>query len=120
MNDASARSEKPSFNECLYTGPKFNRRILDILLRFRVHWVAVTADVEKAFLMVSIAKHDRDVLYFVWVDDILAEQPNIIELRFTRVVFGVFSSPFLLNTTQWAVLSDSPYPCKEIVQVLLC
>ena len=61
-------------------GPKFNQRILDILLRFHVHRVAVTADVEKTFLMVSVAKHDRDVLRFLWVDDVLAEQPNIIEL----------------------------------------
>ena len=97
--DASARSEGPSLNECLHTGPKFNQGVLDILLRFRVHRVAITADVEKAFLMVSIAKHDRDVLRFLWVDDVLAEQPNIIELRFTRVVFGVSPSPFLLNAT---------------------
>lgn len=95
----SAHSEGPSLNECLHTGPKFNQRILDILLRFRVHRVAFTADVEKAFLMVSIAKHDRDVLRFLWVDDVLAEHPNIIELRFTRVVFGVSPSPFLLNAT---------------------
>ena len=77
--DASARSEGPSLNECLHTGPRFNQRSLDILLRFRVHRVEVTADVEKAFLMVSMAKHDRDVLRFLRVEDVLAEQPNIIE-----------------------------------------
>lgn len=33
--DASAKSDGPSLNECLHTGPKFNQRILDILLRFR-------------------------------------------------------------------------------------
>lgn len=54
---------------------------------------------EKAFLMVSMAKKDRDVLRFLWVDDVFADQPNIIELRFTRVVFGVSPSPFLMNAT---------------------
>ena len=35
--DASAKSEGPSLNECLYTGPKFNQHILDLLLRFRYY-----------------------------------------------------------------------------------
>ena len=95
--DASARSDGPSLNDCLHTGPKFNQKIFDLLLRFRVHRVAVTADVEKAFLMVAIATKDRDVLRFLWVDDIAADHPNIVELRFTRVVFGVSSSPFQIG-----------------------
>jgi hypothetical protein len=57
------------------------------------------SDIEKAFLMVSIAEVDRNVLRFLWVDDISKEKPEIIVLRFTRVVFGVSSSPFLLNAT---------------------
>ena len=33
--NASARSVGPSLNDCLYTGPKFNQKIFDILIRFR-------------------------------------------------------------------------------------
>lgn len=36
---------------------------------------------------------------FLWIDNILADQPNVVELRFARVVFGVSPSPFLLNAT---------------------
>ena len=97
--DASAKSDGPSLNECLHTGPKFNQHILDILLRFRHHRVALTADLEKAFLMISVAEHDRDALRFLWVDDIARDAPEVCALRFTRVVFGVSSSPFLLNAT---------------------
>ena len=35
--DGSARSDGPSLNDCLHAGPKFNQRIFDILLRFRLH-----------------------------------------------------------------------------------
>ena len=97
--DASARSSGPSLNDCLHVGPKLNQKILDILLRFRVHRIAVIADIEKAFLMVSMARRDRDVLRFLWVRDACEEEQELIELRFTRVVFGVSSSPFLLNAT---------------------
>lgn len=97
--DASARSTGPSLNDCLYTGPKSGQSIFDILLRFRHQRVALTGDVEKAFLMVSVRKEDRDSLRFLWTADPNAEQLEPTPFRFTRVVFGVSSSPFLLNAT---------------------
>ena len=33
--DASARADSPSLNDCLFSGPKFNQSILDIILRIR-------------------------------------------------------------------------------------
>ena len=97
--DASAKSDGPSLNDCLHTGPKFQQNILDLLIRFRLHLTALTADIKKAFLMIQIADKDRDILRFLWVRDVTKDQPELLELRFTRVVFGISSSPFLLNTT---------------------
>ena len=59
--------------------------------------MVLTADIEKAFLMVSMSKQDRDILQFLWVDDIKKDPPEICTLRFAQVVFSVSSSPFLLN-----------------------
>ena len=73
--DVSARSGGPSLNECLYAGPKFDQHILDILIRFRSYRVALTADIEKAFLMISVAERDRDVLRFLWVDNVRKDPP---------------------------------------------
>lgn len=75
--DASARSNGPSFNDCLHSGPKFDQRILNILLRSRFYNVAVTADIEKAFLMVSLAEDDREFLRFLRVDDPSKEESKI-------------------------------------------
>ena len=97
--DASAKKNGPSLNDCLNPGPKFDQKILDILCRFRVHRVAVTADIEKAFLMIAVSPRDREFLRFLWVDDPSKEDPSIVLYRFARVVFGVTSSPFLLNAT---------------------
>ena len=99
MYDASARSGGPFLNDCLHTGPKFNQRIFDLLLQFRMHRVALTADIEKMFLVIQIAEEYHDALRFLWLDDITMEQLQIVDHRFTRVVFGVSSSPFLLNAT---------------------
>ena len=73
--------------------------MFDLLLRFRAHRIALMADIEKAFLIIQMAERDRDVLHFLWVSDITKEQLEPIALRFTRVVFGVSSSSFLLNAT---------------------
>ena len=98
--DASARLSGPSLNDCLYTGPKFCQSIFEILLRFRLQQVALTGDIEKAFLMVAVNKLDRDSLRFLWIANPLdVENPETITLRFARVVFGVSASPFLLNAT---------------------
>ena len=45
--DASSKVFGSSLNDCLHIGPSLNPLLFDILLRFRVHEVALTADVEK-------------------------------------------------------------------------
>lgn len=97
--DASCKSTGVSLNDCLYTGPALSQRIMDIILRFRAHRKALAGDIEKAFLNVSVVEEDRDVLRFLWFDDAKKENPKVFVLRFARVVFGVTSSPFLLNAT---------------------
>ncbi|XP_065054036.1 uncharacterized protein LOC135682880 [Rhopilema esculentum] len=73
--------------------------ILDILLRFRIHKVAIAGDIEKAFLNIEIPPEQGDFLRFLWVNDVSSENPELIKLRFTRLVFGLTSSPFVLNAT---------------------
>ena len=49
--------------------------------------------------MIAFDDSDRDVLQFIWIDDISKDKLELRVYRFTRVVFGVSSSPFLLNAT---------------------
>ena len=78
--------------------PLLVKAFLEILLRFRVPCIGLIGDVEKAFLMVSVHPKDRDTLCFIWVDDISKDISEIVMLRFNCVMFGVTSSPFLLNS----------------------
>ena len=97
--DASAKTFKPSLNECLYKGQQLTPLVFDILLRFRAQVTALTVDIEKAFHQISVDNDDRDYLRFLWLDNIFSDQPTITRNRFARVIFGVTSSPFCLNST---------------------
>ena len=97
--DASARDNGPSLNDCLYKGPHLTPLLYDILLKFRSHVVALTSDIEKAFLQINVNENDRNYLRFLWFNNMFSDQPKIVRNRFARVVFGVTSSPFCLNGT---------------------
>ena len=58
--DGSARSatDMLSLNDCLNTGPNLIPKLFNILIKFRWNLIAVTADIEKAFLMIGIHKAD--------------------------------------------------------------
>ena len=64
--DGSARAigDEYSLNDCLQKGPNYIPKLFDILIRFRWNYVAITADIEKAFLMIRICEMDRDALRF--------------------------------------------------------
>ena len=93
--DASAREDatKPSLNDCLHPGPPLQNQLWDILVKSRFNPVLLTGDLRKAFLQIRIKQEERDSLRFHW------KEPNREELkvyRFTRALFGLTSSPFLL------------------------
>ena len=62
--DGSARDkdESHSLSDCLLTGPNCVPMLFDMLLCFRTYSVALTGDIEKAFIMICIAEEDQDAL----------------------------------------------------------
>lgn len=55
-----------SLNENLEAGENSNRDILALIMTFHKHNVAMTADVEKEFLQISIHEEDQDTFCFLW------------------------------------------------------
>ena len=94
--DASARAYDgaPSLNDCLHTGPSLQNKLWNVLVRGRFYPVALSGDLQKAFLQVRIKADDRDALRFHWQESAGAK---VETLRFTRALFGLTTSPFLLG-----------------------
>ena len=98
--DASAEIRNElSLNNIVYSGPCLLPYLDDILLRFWTGKIGLVGDIKQAFLQVEIAEEQRDRIRFLWFNDINETPRKITSLRFTRVVFSLTSSPFLLNWT---------------------
>ena len=96
--DASAKSESGySLKDCLEKGPSLQNKLWDILIRTRFRPVILCADIEKAFLQIRIKEKERESLKFHWIENLTNNTIQI--LRFTRLVFGLNQSPFILEGT---------------------
>ena len=101
--DASAKAKKMniSLNESLYRGPVILGDLCSLLLRFGTHETAIIADIKKTFLQISFQEPDREVTRVLWLKDINKPviSSNIDIFRFTRIIFGIVSSQFILAAT---------------------
>ena len=81
--DASCKSQSDdlSINDCLERGPNCIPLLFDVMVRFRVHTIALLADIEKAFFPIEIRPEDRDFLRFLWLDDVRVDKPAVIQLH---------------------------------------
>ena len=71
--DASCSGNGLSLNDCLYSGPNLLSKIFDILLRFRLNYIALLADIKQAFLNIEISSEHKDYLRFLWYKNVDAE-----------------------------------------------
>jgi hypothetical protein len=84
--------------------------LFDILIRNRFRKFCVSGDIQKAFLHIWVHEKDRDAQRILWYDNL--EERNVTDYRFTRVIFGATSSPYILGATLQKHVSEyeSLYP----------
>ena len=107
---AQANSKVPSLNDCLEIGPSLQPLIFDILVRNRMKKYCIIADIKKAFLQIRIDDRDRDAQRLLWYKSL--KDKIVMELRFTRLIFGSGPSPYVLNAVMEKHLKnyESTYP----------
>ena len=123
MCDTSAKQNGPSLNDCLETSPCLILELIDVLIRFRIYPIALLSDMKKAFLNVNIREEDLDFLRFLWVDDVIKDNPELVVKLFTRVIFGSTLSQFLLGLVIYKHMSQFELTysiCCKIFKRIIC
>ena len=62
--DASAKFNGVSLNDMICQGPKLQRELIDVLLRFRRYPVAIICDIAEMYLRIELCPEDRSVTDF--------------------------------------------------------
>ena len=87
-------------------------------VRILLPFIAILADIEKAFLQIGIQENECDVTRFLWFTDPI--KPEIVEgnlsvYRFCHVPFGIICSLFLLEgTVRFHLLKEGSHTAKVI------
>ena len=80
-------------------------------------YTGIVADIKNAFLQIAIYEDQRDFLRMMWYKNAFAKNPTVKTLHFARVVFGLNSSPFILNGTVRIHLQK--YLCEENIKDII-
>ena len=86
----AAKFHGASLKKSLLTGPDLLQNLIYVLLRFRQHPYAVSADIEGMFLQVGVLPSDQHSLRFLWRED---PTTNVVVYQYTRHIFGAKDSP---------------------------
>ena len=92
--NGAAKFHGTSLNKSLLTGPHLLQNLIHVLLRFRQHLFAVSADIEGIFLQVGVPDCDQPSLRFLWRED---PTTNVVVHQYTRHIFGAKDSPICAN-----------------------
>ncbi|XP_036145656.1 uncharacterized protein LOC118646575 [Monomorium pharaonis] len=115
--DGSAKtSSGVSLNDSLMVGAALQDNIIDIILRFRLHAVAITADLKKMYRQVLINKLDRDYQRILWR---FSTNEPIQEFRLNTVTYGLACAPFVAIRCVRQLASEAVNEFREASQVLL-
>jgi hypothetical protein len=113
--DASCKSHNQlSLNDMLSVGPKLQEDLFHILLRFRKHAIAFSADIEKMYFQVEVHPEHRDFQRLFW----RARDDGPVETyRIKKVTFGIASAPYLAikSMQKLATLESTNFPLASPV-----
>ena len=96
--DASATTSTGiSLNSTLMVGPTVHPPLIDVLIRFRNHRIAMIANVSRMYRAILLTEADKDLHRFVWRDG--PDEP-LRDYRMTRLTFGISASSFIANVLE--------------------
>ncbi|UYV79875.1 hypothetical protein LAZ67_18000953 [Cordylochernes scorpioides] len=111
FNASSKTTTGYSLNDILHTGPKLQKDIFPLLLRFRSHPIAISADITKMYRQILVHPEDTPYQRIIWRDE---SGQGLKEYELKTLTYGTSCAPFLAIRTLWAakLTWDEPIPVR--------
>lgn len=114
--DASAATTNGrSLNQVLMIGPRLQEKLTSILLRWRKHRIAFSADIEKMYRQILVKPNQRNFQRIVWREN---NEANIKDYRLNTVTYGTASAPYLAVKTLYRLADDEEMRFPIAAQVV--
>ena len=114
--NGAAKFHGASLNKSLLTGPDLLQNLIHVLLRFRQHPYAVSADIMGMFPQVGVLPSDQLSLRFLWLED---STTNVVVYQYTRHIFGAKHSPTCANYALQRTARDNAKFYPEAAKAVL-
>ena len=110
--DCAAQYRGVSLNSRVLQGPDLTNKLVGVLTRFRLHQVALMADVEAMFHQVRVKPDDQDALRFLWWPRGNTNEPPRA-YRMTVHLFGGTWSPSCCTYAMHRTVQDYEHQFSE-------
>ena len=108
MFDGAATFKGATFNDAVHSGINLLNSLVKVLTRFRVGRYACTADLSKCFFQVAMPESPRDLFRLMWCRNNDLDEGKVQLYRFTRHVWGMNSSPFIVLFAIEKLIAENP------------
>ena len=109
--DAVAPYRGTLLNDELVTGPDLLNSLVGVIMRFRLHAVAMIADIETMFFQVRVIEKDQPSLRFLWRGPNRDRPSDVYQMQ--AMIFGAKSSPTSANYCLKKTAIDNKATCSE-------
>jgi hypothetical protein len=114
--DASAKTTNGlALNDILMVGPTLQEDIQAIILRFRTHQIAFTADIEKMYRQIRVDERDCRFQRILW------RKPNEQQIKtfeLQTVTYGTASAPFLATRCLLQLAREESHNYPKAAEIL--
>ena len=83
-----------SLNDNFLIGPMLHPQLIDVLIQFQSHKVALPVDMSQMYRVVLLPEEQWHLHQFVWRKDLLQ---HLKDYRMSRLTFGICTSSFASN-----------------------
>ncbi|XP_063839096.1 uncharacterized protein LOC135088143 [Ostrinia nubilalis] len=103
FNASNKTSSGLSLNDVMCRGPNLQQDIQNLIIKWRQHRFAFTADLEKMFRQIWLSEKDQDLQRIMWRDH---PTDQLREYKLSTVTYGTKAAPFLAMMTLKQLAQD--------------